>query len=99
MREARVEAVLFHEVKAMGGVALKIAPTIAGMPDRLVVLPGGRHFFVELKRADTDSTKIQEHRHNELAIIGHPVAVLHGSEEVRAWINAITEEEDIGGTD
>lgn len=96
MREASVEAILFAEVRDMGGVALKIMPTIAGMPDRVVLLPGGLHFFVELKRSDTDATKLQRHRHEELAAIGHPVAVLHGAEEVRAWTAVMKGELDDG---
>lgn len=94
MRESSVEAVLFSAAKDMGGVALKIMPTIAGMPDRVVLLPGGLHYFVELKRSDTEATKIQQHRHTELAKIGHPVVTLHGAEEVRDWVAAIRTEEN-----
>lgn len=89
MREASVEAVLFAGVKARGGWALKILPSVAGMPDRIVVLPGGRHYFVELKRVNTDTTALQQHRHEGLAAIGHPVAVLHGSREVREWLEEV----------
>lgn len=46
--EARIERRFVAGVQAMGGVATKLL--VRHWPDRLVVLPGGRVFFVELKR-------------------------------------------------
>lgn len=51
MLEKEVEARLVKEVKARGGMCLKwVSPGSKGVPDRIVLLPGGRVFFVELKR-------------------------------------------------
>jgi hypothetical protein len=51
VKEAKIEALLRARVEAAGGLCLKIT-TLGrrGFPDRLVVLPGGRVVFVELKR-------------------------------------------------
>ena len=50
MKESEIEARLVRGVKALGGVAYKfVSPGNVGVPDRLVVLPGGRVIFVELK--------------------------------------------------
>ena len=50
MLEKNVENHLKNKVKAMGGIALKINSTnMAGMPDRMVLFPEGKIFFVELK--------------------------------------------------
>ena len=50
MRESELEARLVRGVKAAGGVAYKfVSPGSVGVPDRLVVLPGGKVVFVELK--------------------------------------------------
>lgn len=50
MRESSVEQKLVAGVKDLGGIALKLeCPGYTGVPDRLVLLPGGRVRFVELK--------------------------------------------------
>ena len=50
MKESEIEARLVRGVKALGGVAYKfVSPGNVGVPDRVVVLPGGRVICVELK--------------------------------------------------
>ena len=49
--EKDLESRLVSIVKARGGVCLKwVCPGWAGVPDRIVLLPGGRIYFIELKR-------------------------------------------------
>lgn len=49
--EKNIEAYLAARVKACGGVHIKLNPAWnIGIPDRLVVLSGGRVIFIELKR-------------------------------------------------
>ena len=49
--EHDVESYLNLKVKAAGGRSIKLlAAYEEGIPDRLIVLPGGRIFFCELKR-------------------------------------------------
>lgn len=49
--EKEVESYLVRQVEDRGGQCLKwTSPGTAGLPDRIVLLPGGRIFFVELKR-------------------------------------------------
>lgn len=49
--EKEIEAKLVQEVKRRGGLCLKwVCPGWAGVPDRLVLLPGGCIIFVETKR-------------------------------------------------
>ncbi len=48
MRQKRIEQKLLTTVKKMGGISPKfVSPGLDGMPDRLVLLPGGRLAFVE----------------------------------------------------
>jgi len=50
-REDSVENYLKRVVKLAGGIAIKLNPFgYVGIPDRLVLLPGGIVVFVELKR-------------------------------------------------
>ena len=49
--EKEIEAKLVKLVKQTGGLCLKwVCPGWAGVPDRIVLLPGGRVMFVELKK-------------------------------------------------
>ena len=50
MREKTIEQNLVKAVKNSGGIAPKlVSPGFDGMPDRLVLLPGGKIGFVEVK--------------------------------------------------
>lgn len=49
--EKEIEGKLVARVKAYGGRCMKwVCPMEAGVPDRIVLLPGGRIVFVETKR-------------------------------------------------
>lgn len=49
--EKEVEGKLTDMVKSLGGWCLKwVCPGWSGVPDRILLLPGGRVFFVETKR-------------------------------------------------
>ena len=51
MREASIETYLRGRVKDAGGLCIKLSPaSYVGIPDRLVVLPGGWIVFVEVKK-------------------------------------------------
>lgn len=48
--EKEIENYLTEKAKACGGLALKwVCPSWTGVPDRIVLLPGGRIGFVETK--------------------------------------------------
>jgi hypothetical protein len=49
--EKEIEAKLVKMIKSHGGLCLKwVCPGWSGVPDRICLLPGGRIYFVELKR-------------------------------------------------
>lgn len=49
--EKEIEAQLVRLVKKHGGLCLKwVSPNNSGVPDRIILLPGGRLIFAELKR-------------------------------------------------
>lgn len=51
MREKTVEAALRKAVEDEGGLCLKwVCPGHTGVPDRIILFPGGVIAFVELKR-------------------------------------------------
>lgn len=81
--EKQVEDYLRLRAKQLGGKAYKfVSPGNAGVPDRIVVLPGRVPVFVELKAADGKLTKLQERKIEELRKLGQLVFVLHSREGV-----------------
>ena len=49
--EKEIEKKLVDVVRSHGGLCLKwVCPGWAGVPDRIILLPGGRVLFTELKR-------------------------------------------------
>lgn len=94
-RERSAEAKLREGVKPLKGIALKIKSGITGYPDRLVIWPGGRVTWVELKRDSGGVlSEIQKVRHARLRKMGHEVVVLSGTEEVAAWLSSCTTTSD-----
>lgn len=59
--EKDIERDLVKMVKTHGGLCLKwVCPGWSGVPDRIVLLPGGRVVFVELKRPRGRLSQLQK---------------------------------------
>lgn len=88
--ESTIERQFSQMVRSRGGIAVKMAPTIAGIPDRLVLWPNGRVSLVELKTSTGPTRAIQVHRHKQLKAMGHHVFILRGEQEVIDWVDDMT---------
>lgn len=66
-------------------MCLKLAPTVRGVPDRLVLLPGGRVFLVELKTDTGRLSPAQAEWHRRAAELGVVVTLLAGADEIDHW--------------
>lgn len=74
MLEKDIERHLRDGVKNMGGWCLKlVCPGFTGMPDRLILLRGGRLAFVELKRPGQRERQRQAFVQSRLRKLGFPV--------------------------
>lgn len=74
MREAEVEARLRRAVERAGGKCLKwVSPGHTGVPDRIILMPGGRIYFAELKAPGERERARQEYVHRELRALGFTV--------------------------
>lgn len=87
MRESTIEAYLRDQMKALGGVAIKIHPVGArGWPDRVCVFPGGNVEFVELKAPGKKPTELQTLRHQVLRKMGAWVEVIDSKAGVDGYL-------------
>ena len=81
--EKDIEKHLRIEVKRHGGMALKfVSPGTSGVPDRIVLLPGGRMFFAELKAPGRKPRPLQMKMHKELRLLGFNVLVFDDKEQI-----------------
>lgn len=88
MRESKIETHLVERVKAAGGVAFKFtSPARRSVPDRLVLMPGGRATFVECKATGQHPTDAQAREHARLWALGFPVLVIDTLEAVDAFVS------------
>ena len=90
MREKTIEKKLIAETKAIGGITPKlVSPGFDGMPDRMVLLPGGRIGFVEVKAPGKMPRPLQVARHRLLQELGFLVFVLDAPEQIGGILDAI----------
>lgn len=90
MRERDIEAYLRDQIKAVGGIAYKFtSPGNAGVPDRLVLLPGGRVVFVELKAPGKQSTPLQLRQQRRIQALGFQVFVIDSKAKVDEFIKGV----------
>ncbi|MCH4014854.1 MAG: VRR-NUC domain-containing protein [Solobacterium sp.] len=92
MAEKQIEQSLVTAVRKAGGWCPKfISPGLNGMPDRIVLMPGGRIAFVEVKAPGQKPRKLQIRRHARLKVLGFRVFVLDDPKEIPDIITAIQE--------
>ena len=90
MREKIVEQHLVKAVKSSGGIAPKlVSPGFDGMPDRLVLLPGGKIGFVEVKAPGKEPRPLQVARHGLLRRLGFKGYILDDLEQIGGILDEI----------
>ena len=88
MLEKEVERYLREQVKKrLGGMALKfVSPGLRGVPDRVVLLPGGKTTFVETKAPGKNLRKLQKYVCGMIAALGFEVRRIDTKPGVDAFI-------------
>jgi len=90
MREKQIENKLRQAVKTIGGLALKFtSPGFDGVPDRLVLLPGGHIAFIELKAPGKTLKPLQVLRKRQLEQLGFSVYYIDSIEQIGGILDAI----------
>ena len=91
MNERQIEKKLKHEVEQLGGLAMKfVSPGLAGVPDRLVLLPKGRIYFVELKAPGSQLRPLQMKRKAQLEHFGMQVYVIDSIKGIELFLQEVT---------
>jgi len=92
MLEKTLECKLIKAVKKTGGICPKfVSPGIDGMPDRLILLPGGRLAFIEVKAPGCKPRPLQVRRHEVLRALGFKVFVLDDELQIQPILSEILE--------
>lgn len=93
IRENSIEQRFKNEVKKRGGRALKFtSPGTCGVPDRIVLIPGGRTVFVELKAPGEKLEPLQQKRAQELRSLGYQVYCLDSNAAIDRFVAEVFSE-------
>ena len=87
MLERDVEAYLYKQVLARGGLIRKVMWVgRRGAPDRVVMMPGGSITWIELKRPGAKPDAHQAREHARMRDMGQTVCVLDSVDAVNTWM-------------
>lgn len=85
--ESEIERRLGREIKRLGGLYYKFtSPNLPGVPDRIVIMPGGRIIFVELKTETGRLANVQKWVISEMQARDADVRVIKGWPEAQAFL-------------
>jgi hypothetical protein len=87
--ESQLEQRLVELTRRRSGMAIKLMPTQAGIPDRLIILPPGRMYLIELKTDTGRLSPIQSELHRRMLAKGVRVVVLYGKEQLDNWFASL----------
>ena len=90
MLEKEIEKYLRDKIKNLGGIAYKfISPGNNGVPDRIVLIPGGKIIFVELKNEHGKTSNLQDTQIARIRNLGFDVRIINSKQKVDEFINEI----------
>ena len=93
MLERDIEKWLGGQMKKLGCLYYKfVSPMNPGVPDRIVITPGGRTIYVELKTEIGRLSNIQKWQIERMRACGADVRKVKGMAEARAFVGEIARE-------
>ena len=87
--EKHIEAYLVKRVKALGGIAYKWRGH-GGAADRIIVLPDGTVWFVEVKTIGGRLSALQKVFAADMARLGQRYCVLWNKDQIDGWLTEVT---------
>lgn len=93
MNEKILEKKLTVEVIRIGGWSIKFtSPYMTGMPDRLILMPGGKAYWAEMKTTGKRANPKQLTRQKQLQDLGFVSVIISTEEELQNFIKSISHE-------
>ena len=90
LKEKDIENYLRDEIKKVGGIAYKfVSPGNAGVPDRLVLLPGRWSFFVELKAPGKKTRAVQDRQIRKIRNLDFTVLIIDSKKQIDDLVKMI----------
>lgn len=90
MSEKSLEQKLRKAIKLLGGFCIKwTSPGFRGVPDRIILLPWKRVYFVEMKSETGELSKLQIVVHGLFKSIGWPVYVIGSEKQLQDFLLAV----------
>ena len=91
MREKQIEQKLVRAAHKMGGICPKIiSPGLDGVPDRLILLPGGHLAFAELKAPGQRPRPLQQRRIGQLRQLGFRVYIIDNMNQIGGVLDEVS---------
>jgi hypothetical protein len=88
--EKDLEADLVKYIKIRGGWTLKFLPFLVnGLPDRIILMPGGRCYFAEVKSTGENPRKLQRVIHRKFRELGFKVFIIDSYESLTKCLREI----------
>ena len=90
MTEKYIEQKLVAAVKKRHGMSPKfVSPGLDGVPDRIILMPGGKIAFVELKAPGKKLRSLQARRKEQIERLGFKVYCIDGTEQIGGILGEI----------
>ena len=90
MTEKHIEQQLVKAVRSHGGIAPKfVSPGYDGVPDRLILFPGGRIAFCELKAPGKKMRPLQIRRKAQIERLGFSVYIIDEVSQIMPTVSEI----------
>jgi len=87
LTEKNLERALCSRIKANKGMAIKLwAMSMTGLPDRLILMPGGKASFAEIKTTGQKPKLVQRIVHDKLRQLGFTVAVIDSQQSLDDFV-------------
>ncbi|MBW0761349.1 VRR-NUC domain-containing protein [Mammaliicoccus lentus] len=88
--EKSIEKYLKTNIELLNGFCLKwVSPGTKGVPDRIILMPKGKTYLVELKTEKGKTSATQKYIHKKFKEIDHKVYILNSKIEVDKFIKEV----------
>lgn len=90
LSESQLEKKFCEKIKKLGGMPLKFtSPGRAGVPDRIVLMPEGKIYFVEMKSSAGNISILQDYVFKKFSELGFKVHIINSVESLENFLSEI----------